>query len=504
MWDLLVSISESSCFGIVSIKWPNGAMVVVEIRHLLISISEPIPDSYTSLCLCHRTSPTSVLRQRLKCLNLVRRTVVPLLFSEVLSCSSCSDDESESLAKMKATEKSLKAKEKMGSEIKTVEQRLKSFTGQLQTECGILERLIYKHKNQHRRCSYFQYILKVRRDLKLLKSANLDEVLDSSFLVINGDRPKQKVQLLEGLKRRKCSGGKYNFLERLLGVTRLLSQMVEPLLKAAIEISTLLARSFFMKFSLAVLAVLARIRVLVQQMLLDAVLLYNTVSSLSRREQSIKLNQEGFEVFREYFPRKEEARVLLECIWQKDKFVLVETTHKSETTTSQEKDGRGDFSLSSAKILYENIEVLLGVDESGAIASAHPTAETINVQENCSAAGFKNDPDASDIAKPSTANIVSLEDVSTNPSAGIFSETNSNKLVGDDSCSMRTSEGKDTLLETRSYRLKKETKKVAFVAVKQPAPSTTNQSRLLEGKERNNREDPFFDLLAGGNKSDLL
>lgn len=49
----------------------------------------------------------------------------------------------------------------MGSEIEEVEERLKSFTGQLQTECGILERLVYKHKNQHRRCSYFQYILKV-------------------------------------------------------------------------------------------------------------------------------------------------------------------------------------------------------------------------------------------------------------------------------------------------------------------------------------------------------
>lgn len=31
-------------------------------------------------------------------------------------------------------------------------------------------------------------------------------------------------------------------------------------------------------------------------MLLDAVLLYNTVSSLSQKEQSIKLKQEGFEV----------------------------------------------------------------------------------------------------------------------------------------------------------------------------------------------------------------
>lgn len=28
------------------------------------------------------------------------------------------------------------------------------------------------------------------------------------------------------LKRRKCSGGKYNFLERLLGASRLLSQVI--------------------------------------------------------------------------------------------------------------------------------------------------------------------------------------------------------------------------------------------------------------------------------------
>lgn len=37
----------------------------------------------------------------------------------------------------------------------------------------------------------------MRRDLKLLKLANLEEILDASFLVINGNRPKQKVQLLE-------------------------------------------------------------------------------------------------------------------------------------------------------------------------------------------------------------------------------------------------------------------------------------------------------------------
>lgn len=49
----------------------------------------------------------------------------------------------------------------MGSEMEIVEQRLNTFVSQLQTEFAILDRLVYKNKNQHRRCSYFQYLLKV-------------------------------------------------------------------------------------------------------------------------------------------------------------------------------------------------------------------------------------------------------------------------------------------------------------------------------------------------------
>ncbi|KZV36508.1 hypothetical protein F511_15679 [Dorcoceras hygrometricum] len=169
------------------------------------------------------------------------------------------------------------------------------------------------------------------------------------------------------LKRRRCDGGKYNFLERLLGAARLLSQMVEPLLRAAMEISTLFAQSFFMKFSLTTLAVLARIRVLVQQVLLDAVLVYNRVSALSQREHTIKLNQEGIEVFREYYPRKVEATLTLECIWQVDKYVLVERVDEYESK-SQEKDGREDVLIQPSDyysdIQYDNIEAFLGADES--------------------------------------------------------------------------------------------------------------------------------------------
>ncbi|KAI3768949.1 hypothetical protein L6452_00045 [Arctium lappa] len=123
--------------------------------------------------------------------------------------------------------------ENMDAQVETVEARLQSFLGQLQSELGVLDRIVQKNKNQHRRSSYFQYLLKVRRDCKLLQSTNLEEIVKSSFLAINGNRPKQKVHFLESSKRRKCDGGKQNFLVRLQGAARLLSEMVEPMLKAA-------------------------------------------------------------------------------------------------------------------------------------------------------------------------------------------------------------------------------------------------------------------------------
>ncbi|RZB99803.1 hypothetical protein D0Y65_022277 [Glycine soja] len=121
----------------------------------------------------------------------------------------------------------------MDTEFKTIEASIMSMLGQLQSEGGILQRMVYKNKNQHRRGSYFQRLLKVRRDLRLLQLANLEELVTSCLLVIKEDRPKQKLHLLESLKRRKCHNEKHNFMERLLGVAHLLVEMVEPILKAA-------------------------------------------------------------------------------------------------------------------------------------------------------------------------------------------------------------------------------------------------------------------------------
>ncbi|XP_058208756.1 uncharacterized protein LOC131321823 isoform X1 [Rhododendron vialii] len=383
--------------------------------------------------------------------------------------------------------------ESMDSEIDIVQKRLNSFLGQLQVEFGILDRIVYKNKNQHRRSSYFQYLLKVRRDLRLLQSAHLEEIFSSSFLVISGTRPKQKVQLLESLKRRKCDGGKHNFLERLLGAARLLSQIVEPMLKAATEISTLLAQSFFMGFCLTTLALLARLRVLVQQILLDAVTVFNMVFSLSQKEQSVKLTQDGIEVFREYYPMNEQS-VLLDCVWETDKFVLLEISTNCKTER-QEKNVR-EISIGPSAIQYQSIEVLLGDNESG-------KADPNDISEDYSHIEVDN---PSSIEDPSTENddVKKVQDSSKVEDVSGFVEPLIQNLNSESGLLMdlSSSPGSNPL-----KRKSGSTSKVAFVSVKKPATSTTNVLGLqIKGTESHgdSKEDPFFSLLTGGNLKDSL
>lgn len=137
--------------------------------------------------------------------------------------------------------------------------------------------------------------------------------------------------------------------------------MVEPILKTAIEISTLLARSFFMGFSLMILALLARLRVLVQQILLDVVIVFNEVSSIAQKKQSIKITQDGVEVFREYYPAMEEV-VTLECVWKTDKFVLKETVSKCEMDHQDVVLEEGKTPAGKS-VRYHSVEAFLGDDE---------------------------------------------------------------------------------------------------------------------------------------------
>ncbi|KAI3675593.1 hypothetical protein L1987_85183 [Smallanthus sonchifolius] len=371
--------------------------------------------------------------------------------------------------------------EDMDDQIETIEARLQSFLGQLQPELGVLDRIIHKNKNQHRRSSYFQYLLKVRRDCKLLQSTNLLEVVNSCFHVIKGDKPRQKVHLLESLKRRKCNGVKHNFLARLKGAARLLSQIVEPMLKAAIEISTLLARSFFMGFSVTVLALLARLRVLTQQILLDVVSAFNMASSLSRKQQSVKLKQEGIEVYREYYPTNEPI-VFLECVWETDKFVLLEKKNEPENT-NPDKINDDVICQGLSTVEYESIETTLGENKQVDVTV---------------------DKTSEDHATMRTDNPSSMEGL-TNSCEQVEEHDDVKDQSGVLENSIKTSEQEQitsSSLQANQDLPKLKPKKVAFISVKKPEASKANDtgllSKLSDDKVNGVKEDPLFSLLTGG------
>ncbi|PUZ55781.1 hypothetical protein GQ55_5G240200 [Panicum hallii var. hallii] len=234
------------------------------------------------------------------------------------------------------------------------EQRLRAALRHLQAEAGVLERLVYKHRNQHRGAAYFQYLLKVGRDLKLLLGAGLAEVLNTVFPVLACRKPANTV-LVPTKQTKKKPGANHSHHERLLGVARLLSQMAEPVMKAATQITFLLARSFFIDLCTAVLSLLARIRVLVQQMLLDVVSLYNKVTDLTDRKQAVKISIGGVQAFREYYPSTNDACTILDCVWVKDKFVLHEKM-KGSCQETQVEDQKSFGPESS--IQYETLALI--------------------------------------------------------------------------------------------------------------------------------------------------
>ncbi|KAF6164290.1 hypothetical protein GIB67_010260 [Kingdonia uniflora] len=381
----------------------------------------------------------------------------------------------------------------MGSESINFEERLNSLLSQLQTESGILSRIVYKGKNQHRRSIYFQYLLKVRRDVRLLQSARLDEILKSIFQVVNG-KPKQIVHFLESLKKRRNNKEKYNLMERLLGVARLLSQMVDPMVKTAIEISSLLARSFFMGFSVTILALIARLRVLVQQILLHVVSVFNMVTSLSQKEQTVKLNCGGIEAIREYYPLNEEVQIL-ECVWETDKFVLHENVKRVATVNQDEHLSVGiDAPLQSSNVSYQTIEAFLGDDEH-----------------------VDTDNSLDDLFGPTNVKRRKFDASAVQPVEGATgvgrNEDNADQRESND-----TDEGIAIVFKCPSPSPKslenqsESRKKVAFMSVRKPTPLKNDKSGYQKkfvgadclSSSPNNKGDSFFNLLTGGDMKDSL
>ncbi|CAN6196526.1 unnamed protein product [Urochloa humidicola] len=266
------------------------------------------------------------------------------------------------------------------------EQRMRAALRHLQAEAGVLERLVYKHRNQHRGAAYFQYLLKVRRDLKLLLGAGLADVFNAVFPVLACRKPANTV-LVPTKQTKKKPGANHSHHERLLGVARLLSQMAEPVMKAAIQITFLLARSFFIDLCAAVFSLLARIRVLIQQMLLDVVSLYNKVTDLTDRKQAVKISIGGVQAFREYYPSMNDACTVLECVWVKDTFVLHEKMKDScqETQVEDQKPCAPESSIQYETLRLDS-EDSPNLEETNCLAKA-AQAEQPDKMNNCSDAG---------------------------------------------------------------------------------------------------------------------
>ncbi|TKY46907.1 hypothetical protein E2542_SST28956 [Spatholobus suberectus] len=96
-------------------------------------------------------------------------------------------------------------------------------------------------------------------------------------------------------------------------------------------------------------------------MLLDVVSLFNLVSSLSIKKQSIKITHNGTEVLRDFYPVSDDFGTL-ECVRKSDKFILLERKHKRENE-SQAEDSGGNVSVQTSNVNYNCIESFLGDDQ---------------------------------------------------------------------------------------------------------------------------------------------
>ncbi|EMS52299.1 hypothetical protein TRIUR3_16763 [Triticum urartu] len=211
------------------------------------------------------------------------------------------------------------------------EHRMRAALRHLQAEAGVLERLVYKHRNQHRGAAYFQYLLKVRRDEKLLLGANLMEVISAVFPVITCRKPANTI-LVPNRQGKRKPGANHCQYKRLLGVARLLSQLAEPVMKGAVY--PFLCFVVFLANKTRNFAYNADPLILCLQMLLDVVSVYNKVTDLTDKKQSVKISIG--KAFREYYPSSNNPSTILECVWVKDKFVLHEKTKASSQKTQGE------------------------------------------------------------------------------------------------------------------------------------------------------------------------
>lgn len=189
---------------------------------------------------------------------------------------------------------------KVEEEARALQNRLREILNQVSDENAIFQRVMYKNQNQHRRTVYFRRLLQVRRDLLLLQSFKLNDVVETLTHCVSRKSlpPKAGLQSKDQVQR------------RLLGAARLLQLMADPILNASLVIEGLLSQSHFMPFALTVLALLARLRVLLIQALYELIAAFNLVSACMEKM--------------EIAPTRPDVPLFLECTWSNSKLTFME------------------------------------------------------------------------------------------------------------------------------------------------------------------------------------
>lgn len=241
-----------------------------------------------------------------------------------------------------------------------------------------------------------------------------------------------------------------------------------------------------MGFSVMILALLARFRVLVQQMLLDVVYVFNEVSSLAQKKQSIKITQDGIEVFREYYPAMEEKKVVLECVWKTDKFVLVETFDKGKVSH----EGESSEITLGTSVKYQSIDAFLEDDECDS-----KKADDVNEGED--SLSKRNRPESPLAISDENINHTEQVHMSSAPEHGSehVLQSSESTPVGGISSSITSSMSSSPKPNYTSN------KKVAFISIMKTVSSASNAAAVSEvndslGKRLDAEDNTLFSLFT--------
>ncbi|CAK9866801.1 unnamed protein product [Sphagnum jensenii] len=219
----------------------------------------------------------------------------------------------------------------MAVEARDLQNRLREQVTQLLGENSTFQRLMYKSCNQHRRATYFRRLVQIRRDFQLLQLLGLPELIETFIQFVTPEKQATATAKTGSLFPRSWGTeakqqDRISVQRRLLGTARLLQQMAEPILDASSQITGLLSQSFFMPFALTMLALLARFRVLVLQVLYEVIAAFNLVAASSQCRQESG-SMKGM------IPGGEEGHISketsflplwLECQWDGVKLLLFE------------------------------------------------------------------------------------------------------------------------------------------------------------------------------------